>query len=35
MRAVVMFGRDFRSMENEMPAVANSIKQAVEERKGR
>ena len=35
MRAVVMFGRDFRSMENEMPAVADSIKQAVEERKGR
>ena len=35
MRAVVMFGRDFRSMENEMPAVADRIKQAVEERKGR
>ena len=35
MRAVVMFGRDFRSMETEMPAVADRIKQAVEERMGR
>jgi CRP-like cAMP-binding protein len=35
MRAVVMFGRDFRSMENEIPAVAARIKQAVEDRKGR
>jgi CRP-like cAMP-binding protein len=35
MRAVVMFGRDFRSMETEMPAVADRIKQAVEERKRR
>lgn len=34
MRAVVMFGRDFRSMENEMPAVADRIKRAVEDRKG-
>jgi CRP/FNR family transcriptional regulator, cyclic AMP receptor protein len=35
MRAVVMFGRDFRSMENEMPGVADRIKRAVEERKGK
>jgi hypothetical protein len=35
MRAVVMFGRDFRSMENEIPAVAARIKQAVEDRKGK
>jgi CRP/FNR family cyclic AMP-dependent transcriptional regulator len=35
MRAVVMFGRDFRAMENEMPAVADRVKRAVEERKGR
>jgi voltage-gated potassium channel len=35
MRAVVMFGRDFRSMETEMPAVADRIKRAVEDRKGK
>jgi CRP/FNR family transcriptional regulator, cyclic AMP receptor protein len=34
MRAVVMFGRDFRSMENEMPAVADRITRAMEDRKG-
>jgi CRP-like cAMP-binding protein len=33
MRAVVMFGRDFRSMETEIPAVADRITRAVEERK--
>jgi CRP/FNR family cyclic AMP-dependent transcriptional regulator len=35
MRAIVMFGRDFRAMEDEMPEVAARIKQAVEERKTR
>ncbi len=35
MRAVVMFGRDFRAMEAEMPAVAARITGAIEERKGK
>jgi CRP/FNR family cyclic AMP-dependent transcriptional regulator len=35
MRAIVMFGRDFRAMEDEMPEVAARIKQAVEERRTR
>jgi CRP/FNR family cyclic AMP-dependent transcriptional regulator len=35
MRAIVMFGRDFRAMEGEMPGVAARIRQAVEERKSR
>ncbi|HYZ11734.1 MAG TPA: cyclic nucleotide-binding domain-containing protein [Actinomycetota bacterium] len=35
MRAVVMFGRDFRAMENEMPKVAERVRRALEERKGR
>ncbi len=34
MRAVVMFGRDFRVMEDEMPAVAERIRRAVQERTG-
>lgn len=35
MRTIVMFGRDFRQMESEMPAVAAKIRQAIEERKPR
>jgi CRP/FNR family cyclic AMP-dependent transcriptional regulator len=35
MRAIVMFGRDFRAMEAELPDVAARIRQAIEERKGR
>jgi hypothetical protein len=32
MKVVVMFGRDFRQMENSMPQVADQIKAAIEER---
>jgi len=35
MRAIVMFGRDFRAMEGEMPAVAARITRAIEDRKNR
>jgi CRP/FNR family transcriptional regulator, cyclic AMP receptor protein len=35
MRAIVMFARDFRAMEAELPGVAARIRQAIEERKGR
>jgi CRP/FNR family transcriptional regulator, cyclic AMP receptor protein len=35
MRAVVMFGRDFRQMESELPGVAARIRQAIEDRKDR
>ena len=35
MRAIVMFARDFRAMEAELPDVAARIRQAIEERKGR
>lgn len=35
MRAIVMFGRDFRAMESELPGVAARIRQAVEERRER
>jgi CRP/FNR family transcriptional regulator, cyclic AMP receptor protein len=35
MRAVVMFGRDFRQMESELPEVAARIRQAIEDRKDR
>ncbi len=33
MRAIVMFGRDFRAMEAAMPGVAARIRQALEDRK--
>jgi CRP-like cAMP-binding protein len=32
MRLIVMFGRDFRQMEREMPAVAEQVRTAMEER---
>jgi CRP/FNR family transcriptional regulator, cyclic AMP receptor protein len=35
MRAIVMFARDFRAMEAELPDVAARIRQAIEERRGR
>lgn len=35
MRAIVMFGRDFRQMESKLPEVAARIRQAVEDRKDR
>jgi CRP/FNR family transcriptional regulator, cyclic AMP receptor protein len=35
MRAVVMFGRDFRQMESELPEVAARIRQAIEDRRDR
>jgi CRP/FNR family transcriptional regulator, cyclic AMP receptor protein len=35
MRTIVMFGRDFRQMESEMPSVAARIRQAIEERRPR
>ncbi|MFN2544668.1 MAG: cyclic nucleotide-binding domain-containing protein [Actinomycetota bacterium] len=35
MRLVVMLGRDFRDMEREMPAVAEQINRAIEERRNR
>jgi CRP/FNR family transcriptional regulator, cyclic AMP receptor protein len=35
MRAIVMFGRDFRQMESELPEVAARIRQAIEDRKDR
>jgi CRP/FNR family transcriptional regulator, cyclic AMP receptor protein len=35
MRTIVMFGRDFRQMEAEMPSVAARIRQAIEERRPR
>jgi CRP-like cAMP-binding protein len=35
MRVIVMFGRDFREMDREMPHVAERIHQAMEERRGR
>lgn len=35
MRAIVMFGRDFRQMESELPGVAARIRQAIEDRKDR
>jgi len=33
MRVVVMLGRDFREMEDELPQVADRIKAAIEERR--
>jgi CRP/FNR family transcriptional regulator, cyclic AMP receptor protein len=35
LRTIVMFGRDFRQMEDEMPGVAARIKRAIEERSPR
>jgi CRP-like cAMP-binding protein len=35
MRTIVMFGRDFRQMEDQMPSVAARIRQAIEERRPR
>ena len=35
MRLVVMFGREFRSMERQMPAVAAKVRAAIEERLAR
>jgi CRP-like cAMP-binding protein len=35
MRVIVMFGRDFRLMEREMPQVAQQIREAIEVRLGR
>jgi CRP-like cAMP-binding protein len=35
MRTIVMFGRDFRQMEAQMPSVAARIRQAIEERRPR
>jgi CRP/FNR family transcriptional regulator, cyclic AMP receptor protein len=35
MRVIVMFGRDFRLMEQEMPKVARQIRKAIEERLAR
>jgi CRP-like cAMP-binding protein len=35
MRLVVMLGRDFREMRDEMPQVCNAIEHAVEERRTR
>lgn len=35
MRAIVMFRRDFRQMESELPEVAARIRQAIEDRKDR
>lgn len=32
MRVVVMFGRDFRQMDHQMPHVARKVQQALEER---
>jgi hypothetical protein len=33
MRLVVMVGRDFRAMEQELPHVCRRVKQAIEERR--
>lgn len=33
LRAIVMFGREFRTMESQMPHVAAMIRQAVEDRR--
>lgn len=35
LRTIVMFGREFRQMEAEMPSVAARIRQAIEERRPR
>jgi CRP-like cAMP-binding protein len=35
MKAIVMFGRDFREMEREMPEVARRVRTALEERRNR
>ncbi|MGH2661200.1 MAG: cyclic nucleotide-binding domain-containing protein [Actinomycetota bacterium] len=35
MKLIVMFGRDFRSMEDAMPEVAAQIRQAIEDRSPR
>jgi hypothetical protein len=35
MQTIVMFGRDFRQMEAQMPSVAARIRQAIEERRPR
>ncbi len=35
LRAIVMFGRDFRQMEGQMPGVAARIRQACEDRRSR
>ncbi|HEX2029986.1 MAG TPA: cyclic nucleotide-binding domain-containing protein [Actinomycetota bacterium] len=35
MKVVVMFGRDFRQMDHQMPHVATKIQQAIEERRKR
>lgn len=35
MRLIVMFGRDFRQMEREMPGVADQVRTTMEERLGR
>jgi CRP/FNR family transcriptional regulator, cyclic AMP receptor protein len=35
LRTIVMFGRDFNQMEDEMPSVAARIRQAIEERRPR
>lgn len=35
MRLIVMFGRDFRQMEREMPEVAETVRAAMEERLAR
>lgn len=32
MKVIVMFGRDFRQMDHQMPHVATKIQQAIEER---
>jgi CRP-like cAMP-binding protein len=35
MKVVVMFGRDFRAMDREMPHVARRVQEAMEERRKR
>ncbi len=35
MKVVVMFGRDFRQMDHQMPHVAEKVRQAIEERRKR
>ncbi len=35
MKVIVMFGRDFRQMDHQMPHVATKIQQAIEERRKR
>lgn len=35
MKVVVMFGRDFRNMDEHMPHVAEQIKKAIQERRSR